>query len=281
MTLQWTPLTPRIGAQLHTTAAELLDGSHAQQIRDLLVERGVVIARGIGFDDEQQRAFTRTLGDLRVGRAKGRGDESGLLKVSMDRQVNPEYAEYFAGTFFWHIDGTYEAIPPFATVLSPRVLPPDGGQTEFANTYAAYEDLQEDEQRHLETLQAVHTMVATMYPAVPDARIEDFKVWMDYPQPTYPIVWQHKSGRKSLVLSTSVSHVLGVHPVDSRALLEGLMAHATADEYVYRHSWQLGDVLIWDNTGTMHRARPYDPDCDRVLHRFTLKGEEPIAAVTG
>jgi alpha-ketoglutarate-dependent taurine dioxygenase len=278
MTLAWTPLTPKIGAELQVDAAGLLDGSHAQDIRDLLVERGVVIARNIGFDDEQQRAFTCTLGDLRLGRAARPGD-SGLLKVSMDKAVNAEYAEYFAGTFFWHIDGTYEKIPPFATVLSPRVLPPDGGQTEFANTYAAFEDLSADEQRHLESLQAVHTMVATMYPAVPDARLEDFKVWMDYPRPTYPLVWQHNSGRRSLVMSTSASHVVGIHPVDSRALLTRLMAHTTQDQYVYRHHWQLGDVLIWDNTGTMHRARPYDPDCDRVLHRFTLKGEEPIAPV--
>jgi alpha-ketoglutarate-dependent taurine dioxygenase len=278
MTLTWTPLTPKIGAELQIDAAELLDGSHAEEIRALLVQRGVVIARGIGFDDEQQRAFTRTLGELRLGRAKG-PDDSGLLKVSMDRRVNPDYAEYFAGTFFWHIDGTYETIPPFATVLSPRVLPPEGGQTEFANTYAAYEDLPADEQRYLETLQAVHTMQATMFPAVPDAGLEDFKVWMDYPQPTYPLVWQHKSGRKSLVMSTSASHVVGLHPVDSHALLTRLMAHATSDDYVYRHRWQLGDLLIWDNTGTMHRARPYDPHCDRVLHRFTLKGEEPISPV--
>jgi alpha-ketoglutarate-dependent taurine dioxygenase len=277
MTLAWTPLTPKVGAELHVDPEALLDGSHAQEIRDLLVQRGVLIARDAGFDDDQQRSFTSTLGDLRLGRKRDGGD--GLLKVTMDSRINPDYAEYFAGTFFWHIDGTYEAIPPFATVLSPRVLPPEGGQTEFANTYAAFEDLPAEEQRHLQTLQAVHSMHATMSPAVPEARIEDIKVWMDYPTPTYPLVWQHKSGRKSLVLSTSASHVVGIHPVDSHALLTRLMAHATQDEYVYRHHWRLGDVLIWDNTGTMHRARPYDPACDRVLHRFSLKGEEAIVPV--
>jgi len=277
VSLAWTPLKPKIGAELHVDAGALLDGGNAQEIRDLLVGRGVLIVRGVHLTDEQQRAFTRTLGDLRLGEVKREGDE-GLMKVTMDSRENPQYAAFFAGTFFWHMDGTYERIPPFATVLTPRVLSPEGGDTEFASTYAALEDLPEDEQEYLKTLQVVHTLHAAMFHAVPDARLEDWKVWLDYPKPTYPLVWQHKSGRKSLVLSTSASHIVGMHPADSRALLDRLFAHATQDEYVYHHHWQMGDLLIWDNTGTMHRVRPYDPSSGRLLHRFTLNGEEPITA---
>ena len=121
MALASSELKPKIGTQLHVEAADLLSGSHASEIKELLVARGVVIARGIGFDDDQQRAFTRTLGNLRLGAVKREGEE-GLMKITMDRRENPEYAEFFAGTFFWHMDGTYETIPPFATVLTPRVL---------------------------------------------------------------------------------------------------------------------------------------------------------------
>ena len=200
------------------------------------------------------------------------------MKVTMDKKVNPEYAQFFAGTFFWHMDGTYDAVPPFATVLTPRVLSPEGGQTEFANTYAAYEDLPQHEKAWLETLQVVHTMQAALFSAYPDATVADVQTWFTYPRRTHPLVWRHKSGRKSLVLSTSASHVVGMHPADSRALLNRLIAHATQEQYVYRHEWRMGDLLMWDNTGTMHRVRPYDANCGRELHRFTLNGEEPVTA---
>jgi alpha-ketoglutarate-dependent taurine dioxygenase len=270
-------LKPRIGSELKVDAKTLLEGAHAREIRDLLVERGVVIVRDIGLDDDQQRAFTRSLGDLRLGTVKKEGDE-GLMKVTMNKAANPEYAEFFPGTFFWHMDGTYDAVPPFATVLSPRVLSREGGQTEFANNYAAYEDLPDDEKPFLDTLQVVHSMQSAMFPAVPDATLTNMQTWFSYPTRSHPLVWRHKSGRKSLVLSTSASHITGMHPAESRELLDGLMAHATQEKYVYRHTWRMGDLLMWDNTGTMHRVRPYDADSGRELHRFTLNGEEPILA---
>lgn len=277
MALDAVDLKPKIGSELRVDAKTLLDGAHAAEIRALLVKRGVLIARGINFTDEQQRSFTRSLGDLRLGTTRKEGEE-GLMKVTMNKAANPEYAEYFPGTFFWHLDGSYDAVPPFATVLSPRILSPAGGQTEFANNYAAFEDLPAQEQQYLETLQVVHTMQAAMFPAIPDATIAQVQAWFGYPERIHPLVWRHKSGRKSLVLSTSASHIVGMHPADSRALLDRLMAHATQEQYVYRHDWRMGDLLMWDNTGTMHRVRPYDADCGRELHRFTLNGEEPVSA---
>lgn len=272
-------LKPEIGSELAIDTATLVAGTHASEIRELLVRRGVLIMRGLEMSDAQQREFTRTLGDLRLGTFKPEGEE-GLLKVTMDKEENPEYAEFFPGTFFWHMDGTYDPIPPFATTLTPHVLSPDGGQTEFASTYAAFEDLPADEREYLQSLRVVHTLQAAMFPAVPDASLAQFETWLSYPRREHPLVWQHKCGRKSLVLSTSGSHIVGMHPVESRALLDRLMRHATQDKYVYRHEWQMGDLVLWDNTGTMHRVRPYDADSGRQLHRFTLNGEEPVTAVT-
>lgn len=277
MTLEAVNLKPKIGSELKLGAQSLLAGAFAHEIRQLLVRRGVVIARGIDLNDDQQRTFTRSLGDLRLGTVRKEGEE-GLMKVTMDKQVNPEYAQFFPGTFFWHMDGTYDAVPPFATVLTPRVLSTEGGQTEFANTYAAFEDLPTDQQKYLQTLQVVHTMQAALFPAFPEATLSEVQTWFTYPKRTHPLVWHHKSGRKSLVLSTSASHIVGMHPADSRALLDSLIAHATQEQYVYRHEWRMGDLLIWDNTGTMHRVRPYDANCGRELHRFTLNGEESVTA---
>ena len=275
MALTTIDLKPRVGSQIDTDLATLLGGAVAADIRALLVQRGVVIVRGVEMNDDRQRAFTRTLGDLRLGTVKKEGEE-GLMKVTFDKKENPTYAEFFPGTFFWHMDGTYEEVPPFATVLTPRVLAPSGGQTEFANNYAAYEDLPDSEKTFLEKLQVVHTMQASQLPAIPNATVEQFALWHSYPVRTHPLVWRHKSGRKSLVLSTSASHIVGMHPAESHALLRRLMSWATQPQYVYQHSWKMNDLLIWDNTGTMHRVLPYDMDCGRRLHRFTLNGEEAV-----
>lgn len=288
MTLESVALTPRIGSELKLGKAGLLSGDHAQEIRSLLVERGAIVIRDLHLSDEELRTAARTLGDLRLGGAKRGADgktlnegEEGVLKVSLDPKVNPEYARFLFGNHLWHMDGTYEAVPPFATLFTPYRLSQEGGDTMFASTYAAYEDLPEKEKAFLDGLQAVHTMQAALFPAKRDCTPEEFAVWSSYPQRTHPLVWQHKSGRKSLVLSTSAAWIVGMHAADSHDLLQRLMIHATQEKYVYRHKWRLGDLAIWDNTGNMHRAMPFEAGSRREFHRCTLNGEEPIAAPTG
>ncbi len=278
MALTAIDLKPKIGSELKVGKDELLSGTLRDEIRALLVQRGVLIARGIELTDEEQRGFARSLGDLRLGTVSKEGDQ-GLMKITLDKEKNPEYADFFPGSLLWHMDGTYDEYPPFATVLRPIVLVGEGGQTEFTNNYAAYDDLPEDEKKYLDSLKVVHTMLAAMVHACPDADMKQIERWKSYPDRVHPLVWQHKSGRKSLALSTSCSHILGMHPADSHDLLNRLMAHVTQPQYVYRHEWRPNDLLMWDNTGTMHRARPYDPNAGRLLHRFTLNGEEPVTAV--
>lgn len=278
-------LTPRIGSELKLDKAGLLSGAHAQEIRKLLVDRGALVIRGLHLNDQELRTVARTLGDLRIGASKrgadgktlNEGDE-GILKVSLDPKVNPEYAKFLFGNHLWHMDGTYEEVPPFATLFTPTRLSEQGGDTMFASTYAAYEDLPADEQAWLETLRVVHTMQAALFPAKRNCTPEEFAVWCSYPQRSHPLVWQHKSGRKSLVLSTSGAWVEGMQPAESHDLLQRLMIHATQDKYVYRHKWQPGDLAMWDNTGMMHRAMPFEAGSKREFHRCTLNGEEPVTA---
>jgi alpha-ketoglutarate-dependent taurine dioxygenase len=285
MTLTSVDLSPRMGSEVMIGKAELVSGAHAREIRALLDQRGVLLFRGLAPDDNELRAIARTLGDLRIGGSKRGADgktltegDEGLLKVSLDETVNPEYARFLIGNHLWHMDGTYEEIPPLATLFTPYRLSKTGGDTMFASTYAAFEDLPEDEKAKLEKLRVVHTMQAALFPAKRDCTPEEFAVWWSYPQRSHPLVWHHKSGRKSLVLSTSGAYVEGMHPAESHDLLQRLMAHATQDKYVYRHKWQLGDLVIWDNTGAMHRVLPFDKESGREFHRCTLNGEEPITA---
>jgi alpha-ketoglutarate-dependent taurine dioxygenase len=287
VTLTSIELSPRMGSEVKIGKAELCSGIYAKDIRALLDQRGVLLFRGLAPDDHELRAIARTLGDLRIGGVKrgadgktlNEGDE-GLLKVSLDATVNPEYARFLIGNHLWHMDGTYEEIPPLATLFTPYRLSRTGGDTMFANTYAAFEDLPQEEKASLEKLKVVHTMQAALFPAKRDCTVEEFAVWSSYPQRSHPLVWHHKSGRKSLVLSTSGAYVEGMHSAESHDLLQRLMAYATQDKYVYRHKWQLGDLVIWDNTGAMHRVLPFDKESGREFHRCTLNGEEPITAVS-
>jgi len=262
--LKTVDLTPAIGSQVMLGAEELLSGEYADQLRDLLVQRGAVVMRDIHFNDDQLRAFAQTIGTLRMGTIYEQEFE-GMLKI-----------RYIPGSTFWHIDGTYTGIPPFATVLAPSKLAPEGqGDTAFASLYAAYDDLPEDEKEYLSTLKVVHTMKAAMNYAVPEPTLEQFQVWEGHRQ-ELPLVWQHKSGRRTLLIGITASHIVGMHPADSYDLLMRLNAHATQDKYVYRHKWKMGDVALWDNTGSMHRALPYEPGCGREMHRFTLEGVEQV-----
>jgi alpha-ketoglutarate-dependent taurine dioxygenase len=279
------PLTRFMGSEVKLGMKELLSGQFAGDIRKTLVDRGVIVIRGLHADDDQLRAIARTLGDLRLGTNKRGADdvilkegEEGVLKVSLDPEISPDYSRFLLGNHLWHMDGPYEEIPPFATLFVPYRMANTGGDTMFASTYAAYEDLPPDEQQFLSTLRVVHTMPAALFPAMRGVTPEEFAVWYSYPQRIHSLVWLHKSGRKSLVLGVSAAYVENMHPAESHDLLQRLMLHATQEKYIYRHKWQMGDLAIWDNTGAMHRVMPFDLESKREYHRCTLNGEEPITA---
>lgn len=277
MTIETIDLTLRIGSEIKIDQAELLSGKAAPDIRALLEQRGVVIVRDLPLDDVQHLALSRTLGAVRLGTVAKEGAE-GILKVTFDRKENPTGPNSFRGTFYWHMDGTYDDVPPLASVLVPRVLSPTGGQTEFANTYAAYDDLSDADKARFENLRVTHTMEVAHRLYTPDPTEEQLAHWAKFPGRTHPLVWQHQSGRRSLLLSSSLTRVVGMDQEESDALLAHLMEWATQPRYVYRHEWRLDDLLIWDNTGTMHRVLDYDTESGRRLHRVTLEGEESLAA---
>ena len=261
-------LSPRIGSEILADRAALLDGRHAAELRARLHERGVLVLRGVNFTDEEEVAFGATIGRLR--------DDFGhhVLPITFDKSVNPKYADYFRSNTLWHFDGSWDDLPPFASILTPRVLSASGGETEFANLYAAYEDLSEADKAMLDGIRVIHSMEQPLRLAVPDPSDEQLTAWNDYPEHPVPLVWRHASGRKSLVLSSTAVRVEGMDRAAGDALLARLTAHATGPRYVYRHHWHMGDALIWDNTGTAHRVLPFDMDSGRRLHRVTLLGEE-------
>lgn len=274
MNFSTTDLTPLIGTEVRTDRATLLGGSIAQDIRALLEQRGVLLFRGYDLTNEEQLQFARTLGTPR--------NEHGtdITMVSSDKSKSPIFAEYTEGTYFYHFDDTYMEYPALASVLRARAVAPEGGQTEFANTYAIYDDLPEEERDFLDTLQGVHSQETIQRKAFPNPTDWQLSLWGEgvIPATTHPLVWHHRTGRKSLLLGETVRAIPGLPKEESDALIRKLLNLAERPEYVYRHDWQVGDVLIWDNTGTMHRVVPFDLACGRELHRVKLAGEEPIRA---
>ena len=270
MNFTTTELSPDIGTRIDTDADTLVSGARTAEIRELLEYRGVLVFPQIHLSDAQQLAFSRTIGEV-----IDQGEE-GIFKISLDTEVS-DAAGYLLGTILWHVDGWADDVPTRGSILSARKLSAKGGQTEFANTYAAYQALPEERKRALLELRACHTMAATQRDVYPDASPEMRALWERNEPKTHPLVWTHRSGRRSLFLGASTDWIHGMDPGESRALIEELLAWCTQSRFVYRHEWQLGDLLIWDNCGVMHRVEPYAADSGRLMHRTTLVGEEPVA----
>lgn len=267
-------LTPTVGAVVEGVDRERLLTDETLPVWTLgaLEANGVLVFRNLHLDDEAQVAFSRKLG---VVERFGRGEHPEIFLVTLDSKKNP-VAEYLRGTFDWHIDGCTDDVPIMATMLSARAVADSGGETEFASSYQAYEDLSDDEKARLESIRVVHTIEASQRLHNLNPTPEEVETWRKRPAKEHPIVWNHRSGRKSLVLGATTDHIVGMSREEGRALLDELLARATAPERVYRHEWELGDVVVWDNRGVLHRACPYDPSSQREMHRTTFAGDEPI-----
>lgn len=268
--LEIVDLTPRIGSEIRTDLDTLLSGREASTIREVLERRGVVYFRGLDIGDEQQVAIAKTLGTVVANEGQG-----GINKISLDEKVN-QRAKYLKGSMFWHFDGSLQPLPNLATLLRAVQLSDTGGQTEFCNTYAAYEDLPDADKEAIAELRVVHSAERSQYYVTPEMSYDEVAFWQKSPSKACPIVWTHQSGRKSLLLGATSDYVIGLPVEESRALLARLRDWATQPQYVYQHQWQPGDLLIWDNTGTMHRVLPYPADSGRLMHRTILAGEEPL-----
>jgi alpha-ketoglutarate-dependent taurine dioxygenase len=161
-------------------------------------------------------------------------------------------------------------------MLSAQVLADEGGDTLICNTYAAYADLPEAEKQEIEGLRVRHALEATQRLVTPQPTVAELTRWRERPSRTHPLVWHHKSGHPSLLIGATALYVEGMSREDSDMLLCRMQEWATQDQFVYRHKWTVGDFLLFDNTGGMHRADWYSLDSDRLMHRCTLDGEEPV-----
>lgn len=275
LTIETVPLTDTVGVEVRgVDVARMLDEpDFPQWALETLDANGVLVFRELHLDDENQVAFSKRLGSVEVFPGEGKLPE--IFIVTLDASKNP-VASYLKGTFDWHIDGLTDDIPIMATILNAHAVADTGGETEFASTYAAYDALTDEEKDRLADVRVVHSIEATQRRIVKDPTPDQVAMWRSRPSKEQPLVWVHRDGRRSLVLGPTAERVIGMDQDEGDALLDDLLERATAPELVYRHEWKVGDLVIWDNRGVLHRALPYPEDSPRDMHRTTLHGNEPI-----
>jgi alpha-ketoglutarate-dependent taurine dioxygenase len=273
-------LAGTVGAEVVGAVPEQLasDDALAAAVLDALEANGVLVFRGLHLDAETQIAFCRRLGAIDDSYEGGLTGVPGVIWISLDPAVNSR-ADILRGTFDWHIDGCIakdDEYPQMASVLTCVVVADRGGETEFASTYAGYEQLSDAEKERLLPLRVVHALEASQRLINPDPSPEDLARWRARPPSVHPLVWTHRSGRRSLVLGATADHIVGMDVDEGRALLADLLERTTRPENVYRHDWSVGDTIIWDNRGVLHRVEPYDMRSKRAMLRTTVLGDEPI-----
>jgi len=262
------------------------------QIRAGMDEYAVLVFRDQPFADDEQLAFAQRLDGVlhtklgisalqknRLGN-EALGDISNLDESGEIMRSDNRRRMYGLGNRLWHTDASFQDPPGRYSMLSAKVVPPVDADTEFADTRAAYDALPEEEKRRLEGLRVHHSIAYSRQ----TLGFEFSQGEQDALQGAiHPLVRTiPRSHRRSLYVASHASRIIDWPVPEGRLLLRDLIEHATQAEFVYRHSWRVGDLVIWDNRATMHRARPFDDTkYRRELRRVTtLDIEQPAPVVT-
>jgi len=270
------PLGPRFGVRVHDVDLSNATDEQVRAIRAALAEHKLLFfASQHGLDPDRQVALGRRLGQV---------TESHPIVPGVD-EAHPEiYALDSAEGGFadvWHTDVTFVRRPPLGSVLRAVVLPPTGGDTQWADAQLAYESLSAPVQRLADELVAVHdgTREFGYYLAQRQARTQwEGERYRALTPVQHPVVRVHpETGRKGLFVNPGfTSHIKDVSDAESRSLLDLFYAHITKPEHIVRHRWSVGDVAMWDNRSTLHYANRDYGHQRRVMHRITLRGDEPV-----
>jgi alpha-ketoglutarate-dependent 2,4-dichlorophenoxyacetate dioxygenase len=287
MNLVITPLHPRFAAKL--TAVDLsqpIDEEVQRAIERAMDTYAVCVLPGQLLDDAQQIAFARLYGPLEVSPGIGRSpgaipanariqhkeifDISNLDPDGGILDANNPRASFLRGNELWHTDSSFKPEGATWSMLHAKAVPPAGGNTEFADTRAAYDALPEAMKRRLEGLVAEHSVWHSRSKLGGYIPTEDER--KAYTRARHRLVRRHPgAGRNALYIASHASHIIGMPVEEGQALLQELIEFATQPQFVYSHRWQVGDLVIWDNRCTMHRATPYEVTGHvRDLRRTTI-----------
>ena len=287
-------ITPRdkgIGAEVRgIDLAQPLPDRAFETLQAAFDTHRLLIFRDVHWSVDQQVAFSEKFGaleDFPDPKDQAEGHKTVLRVTNIDRATDtikpvddPGHKSFTLGTSAWHIDSSFRTLPSKASVLYALEMPADGGDTMFADTTLAYDSLSEDRKHALEKMVIVHDFEETrrrhnLPPRPPEVQAAT-------PPARHPLVTERKNGRRALFIGSHAAGIEGMTYEDARALIDALEEICVRPEYTYRHQWQDGDMVMFDNICMMHQAMPYDlKNSRRLLHRTTVAGDAPLAGVNG
>ncbi|BFM09332.1 TauD/TfdA dioxygenase family protein [Halioxenophilus aromaticivorans] len=270
-------ITDHLGARVFIDASQLLAPDAPAAVLDALNQYGVLVFPQIHVPDETLVAFTNQLGDMEAATRTADGSNvsaKGIYRIALDKDDKTQ-RDYVVGNNYWHMDGTSYEVPGKATLLKCESPASAGGETDFAHVYAAYEALPEDKKHALQNLRVIHGLKAVGVKIYDNPTPEDFERWrVAFPETEQPLVWHQANGRTSLVIGSTAQSIVDMPEAEGYQLLQELTDWCTQPQFTYRHHWQQGDLVIFNNPGLLHRSRPYAENSGRVMHRTTVKGVE-------
>ena len=284
MPLAIKPLHPLFAAEISgVDIAEPLDAAVVREIVAAMDRYAVCVYRGTALTDESHIAFSRRLGELelapqlfgsRVTRfAHPELFDAGNLDASGNILKDERRRLYNKGNALWHTDSSFKKTPALASVLTARVLPGDGGETEFTSTRLAWERLPADLQGRLKEAVATHSYANSRDQIHPDLATEIERKAL--PPVRWRLNWRNPSNdRRALYVASHAYAIDGMDDRDARQLLAQLLDEATRREFVYSHKWRQGDAVMWDNRAMLHRGRPWDYAQERTMVRTTISATD-------
>ncbi len=263
--------------------AKGISSANTEFIQTAIDRFGVLVFRNQIINDEQQFAFSEHFGpmELATGDVTAHSDRRLSMKVNdisnLDKDGNllrrDDRARLFGlGNMLWHSDSSFKQVPARYSLLSARVIPKRGGDTQFADMRAAWDALDDELKEECKNLVCLHSQLFSRASlGFEDFTEEQIKQWQPVEQ---RLVRKHpQSGRLSLFLSAHIGAISGWPVPEARMYIRDLTEHATQPQFVYTHQWRPWDLVMWDNRMTMHRARRYDHTQPRDLHRTTVSDE--------
>ena len=279
MGLDWRPLHPLFaGETADVDISRVPNPALVQEIVAALDRFAVVVLRGRPVTPDEQLAFTRAFGPLDIGLKKikrgpdrlGTDELADISNLDETGKIAPRDHKRIVGNManaLWHSDSSFQKPAARYSMLHAIVVPPRGGDTEYADLRAAYDALPEETKREIDGLVGEHFALHSRM-MLGDTYTEDQIKAM--PPAQWPLVRVHPgSKRKVLFVGVHITRILGMTLPESRVLVSDLIEHATQRQFVYAHQWRVGDLVIWDNRAVIHRGRRHDMALRRELRRST------------
>ena len=275
------PIGPGFAAELRgVTLADIAsDDAAYAEARAAFEEHSVLVFRGQAVTDELQLAFSRRFGPPEVTKVGSQGTGSHFVILSTigpDGKVVPadhRLSLRNKANQLWHTDSSFKRVPALTSILSGRIIPENGGETEYVSTRLAFERLDASLRDRLQNSFAWHDYAHSRSQIAPDLASPEERTAL--PPQCWRMVWKNPvNGRGAIYLASHAYAVEGMPPSEGKKLIDELMALATASGTSYLHRWCKGDVVMWDNRATMHRGRPWPAHEARLMVRTTISATE-------